>query len=346
MKIALIVGLIAAASPARALQTSVGASAAQFLQIGAGARALGMGEAYTAVAEGPDAVYWNPAGLAFMARPEAAYARTELPAGLHHDFLAFGAPAPFLGGTLAVAVTRLSQDSLEMVDNVNQTQGTFSPHSEVYALAYGRSFGGSARWTPWRDYFHEDWNVAASRRSRADAQEPQTGELAAGVSVKMINENLGLRSAAAFAVDGGGIFRPTGLPELILAGAVRNVGSRLTFLTESAPLPGELAFSAAYDARSDDWRFLPALEIAAPYAGNVYGKFGVEATKEISPGTSAAMRLGYTSVSVADLGALSGLTAGVGLRLGKLSFDAAFQPMSGSRSGPGRGSLLSPRRRL
>lgn len=328
MKSALIAVLLAAAAPARALQTDVGTAAAQFLQIGGGARSLGMGEAYTAVAEGPDAVYWNPAGLARMKRPEATYSRTELPAGLHHDFLAVGVPSRLLRGTLGFAVTRLSQDSLALVNAENQTQGTFSPHSEVYALAYGHSFAANDVITDARDYFREDWNIPHADHPYEDFSEPWTGEISAGVSLKVINENLGTRSASAFAIDGGGMFRPTDLHELILAGAFRNIGSKMTFISESEPLPGELAVSAAYDERTDDWRFLPALEIDAPYAGNVYGKIGFEATKSISDGTSAAMRVGYTSVSAADLGPLSGVTAGVGLKVGQFSFDAAFQPMA------------------
>jgi hypothetical protein len=328
VRIALLAGLLAVAAPARALQNDVGTAAAEFLQIGAGARSLGMGEAYTAVAEGPDAVYWNPAGLSRMTGPEATYARTELPAGIAHDFFAFGVPSRFLQGTLALAVTRLSQDSLALVNASNQTQGSFSPHSEVYALAYGRSFGARAD-SDERDYFHENWNLPfVDGRPDAGEKEPWTGEVALGLSLKMINEDLGTRSATAFAVDGGAMFRPSGLHELIVAGAFRNIGSKLDFISDPEPLPAELALSVAYDMRSDDWRFLPALEIDAPYAGNVYGSIGVEATKVISAGTSAAMRLGYTSVSVADLGFLSGITAGVGLKIGRFSFDAAFQPMA------------------
>ena len=328
MRNGLLAVLLAAAAPARAIQTDVGAAAAQFLQIGGGARSLGMGEAYTAVAEGPDAVYWNPAGLSRMTRPEATYARTELPAGLHHDFFAVGAPSRLLGGTVALGVTRLSQDSLALVNASNQTMGSFSPHSEVYALAYGHAFGANDALSDTRDYFRENWNLPSVDRPYEDDKEPWTGEISAGLSLKMINESLGTRSASAFAVDGGAMFRPMGLHELIVAGAFRNIGSKLTFISDHEPLPGELAVSVAYDARSDDWRFLPALEIAAPYAGNVYGKIGLETTKKISEGTSVAMRLGYTSVSVADLGALSGLTAGVGLKIARFSFDAAFQPMA------------------
>src|SRR6202041_1064947 len=93
VRITLLAALFAIAAPARALQTDVGTAAAEFLQIGAGARSLGMGEAYTAVADGPDAVYWNPAGLSRMTRPEATYAITSLPAGIAHDYFAFGAPS-------------------------------------------------------------------------------------------------------------------------------------------------------------------------------------------------------------------------------------------------------------
>ena len=328
MRAALLAGLLVAAAPAGALQTDVGAASAQFLQIGGGARSLGMGEAYTAVAEGPDAVYWNPAGLSRMSRPEAVYARTELPAGLHHDFLAVGLPSELLGGTFALGVTRLSQESLALVDASNQARGSFAPHSEAYALAYGRAFGSNDSVSRSREYFRENWNVPRADHPYEDDKEPWTGEVAVGLSLKMIQENLGTRSASAFAVDGGGLFRPADHHELIVAGAFRNVGSKLTFISEREPLPGELAVSVAYDERADDWRLLPALEVAAPYAGNVYGKIGLEASKRLSEGASAAMRLGYTSVSAADLGILSGVTAGVGLKVERFSFDAAFQPMA------------------
>ena len=35
-----------------------------FLKLGVGARAMGMGSAYVAVADDPTALHWNPAGLA------------------------------------------------------------------------------------------------------------------------------------------------------------------------------------------------------------------------------------------------------------------------------------------
>ena len=43
-----------------------GTKACNFLTIGIGARAVGMGEAYTALADDADATAWNPAGLALL----------------------------------------------------------------------------------------------------------------------------------------------------------------------------------------------------------------------------------------------------------------------------------------
>ncbi|MBI3563686.1 MAG: hypothetical protein HY079_00660 [Elusimicrobia bacterium] len=326
-RLLLAVLLAGAAVPARALQNLAGTAGAEFLRLGVGARALGMGEAYTAVADGPDAAYWNPAGLALMRRPEASYSRGELPAGTHHDFLAVGVPLRWAGGVAAVAVTRLSGDSLALVDASNQTRGSFSPHSEAYAFAYGHDFSDNSLTEQSRDYFRESWNLPRVERPYDDQKEPWTGDICAGVAIKGISETLGARSASSFAVDGGGLFRPTDLPELTVAGAVRNVGEKIRFIQEAQPLPVEGAVGASYDARVEDWRFLPSIEAALPYAGNAYGKLGVEVSRRVAEGAHAALRLGYNSRTAADVGPVSGLGAGVGLQVGGFRFDAAFQPM-------------------
>src|SRR6185312_10499950 len=57
-------------SPFVSAASNVGTSGAAFLEIAPGARPVGMGQAYTGVADDIDAIYWNPAGLARMAHPE------------------------------------------------------------------------------------------------------------------------------------------------------------------------------------------------------------------------------------------------------------------------------------
>ncbi len=59
------VALVAAGLSVVRAETVFG-DAGDYLRQGAGARPLGMGGAFTAVADDASAEYWNPAGLAFL----------------------------------------------------------------------------------------------------------------------------------------------------------------------------------------------------------------------------------------------------------------------------------------
>jgi hypothetical protein len=333
MRRALAAAVLLAAAPARALQSNVGTAAAEFLTVGAGARSLGMGGAYTAIAEGPEAIYWNPAGLAATSAPEATYSLTQLPASLTHSYAAVSAPVSWLAGDVGFAFTELSQPSLDLVTASNQTVGSFSPHSEAYSLAYAHRFrlDGSSE-APLR--LDREWSLpGAERPMNDDASSGMslpsiTGTLDAGLAVKLVDENLGTRSASAFAVDAGAALRPQFLEDLTLGAAVRNLGGKLNFIDEAEPLPAEIGVSAAYTIRGEGWRLLPALDVSLPYAGNPYAKLGVEISRALGERTAASIRLGYTTQPAVDLGVISGLTAGVGLHVNKFFFDAAFEPMS------------------
>lgn len=328
MSRALLAVLLALGPPAAALQNRIGASSAEFLRLGVGGRALGMGEAYTALSEGPEAAYWNPAGLAGLKRPAASYTRAVLPAGLSLDFGGIAAPMPWLGGSFALAYTRLSQEKLELVDNVNQKRGAFAPSSEAISLAYGREFVSRDPIDDARDYFRDNWMLPRAERPFRDELDPWTGRIGGGVAVKLVREDLGTRSAEAVAFDAGGLFRPESMNELILAAALRHAGGRMTFISESAPLPSEAAAAMAYEYKPDEgfWRLLPVAEGAVPYAGNPYGKIGVELSHPAGESMHVALRAGYNSRTAPDLGVLTGLSAGVGLSSRRFSFDSAFQP--------------------
>ncbi len=50
-----------------------GTTGATFLKLGAGARAIGMGSAFTGLSDDASAIYWNPAGLGFTKRWELSF---------------------------------------------------------------------------------------------------------------------------------------------------------------------------------------------------------------------------------------------------------------------------------
>jgi len=102
-----LAALLLFAAPARAA----------FEDLGAGARGPGMGNAFTAVADDAYAIYYNPAGLALLSRPELAASYTQHLAGLsdgsgiNSSFLAYAQPLRYGKGTLAAAVNSFSLDS-------------------------------------------------------------------------------------------------------------------------------------------------------------------------------------------------------------------------------------------
>src|SRR5436190_674695 len=79
-----------------------GTSSATFLRIGVGARAVGMGETFVAVANDPSAIFWNPAGLASLQRRELAISHVEWPADIHYEHLTLILPSRRLGGPIAM----------------------------------------------------------------------------------------------------------------------------------------------------------------------------------------------------------------------------------------------------
>ena len=73
LPLALLIALLGA-MPAAAIDPAAGTGGASFLKLGIGnARAMALGRAYVAMAEGTDSLNWNPAGLALTQQREASY---------------------------------------------------------------------------------------------------------------------------------------------------------------------------------------------------------------------------------------------------------------------------------
>jgi hypothetical protein len=81
------------------LPDSAGATryAGEFLRVGAGARALGMGSAFVGLADDGTAAYWNPAGLATLPDPQInAMHAEQFGSIVQYDFISYAMP---VGGT-------------------------------------------------------------------------------------------------------------------------------------------------------------------------------------------------------------------------------------------------------
>ena len=118
-----------------------GTAGAQFLKIGCGVRAIGMGEAYTGVADEVNAVYWNPAGLNHVKNIQVSAMHAVWLEEMNYDYFAYAHPLSLLGGVIGVSINYLSIGGMDRLDEYGVVDGTFSPYDAAVNVAYAREFG-------------------------------------------------------------------------------------------------------------------------------------------------------------------------------------------------------------
>ncbi|MBN2407028.1 MAG: PorV/PorQ family protein [Elusimicrobia bacterium] len=118
-------------------QKGTGGMPGAFMSWGAGARSLGMGKAFVALADDASATYWNPAGLARLSRSELTALHSILWGGTVYDFISYVQPTQF-GGTFGFSGTRLFLGGFEGRDELNRVTHTFADIQSAYGASYGQ----------------------------------------------------------------------------------------------------------------------------------------------------------------------------------------------------------------
>jgi len=118
----------------------VGTAGLQFLKLGVDARAIGMGEAYTAVADDISSVYWNPAGLALTRNNQILLSHTNWFADINHEYVAMSRRTHF--GAVAMSISFLHMDQMDITTEelFGPTGETFSPYNLAVGLTYANQF--------------------------------------------------------------------------------------------------------------------------------------------------------------------------------------------------------------
>ena len=128
--------LILAVSPV----SFAGVDAMPHLRLGAGARSIGLGGAFTAIADDATATVWNPAGLGSAADLSLNFSTQQLDLDRSHNFIAL-TKALGSAGSIGIAVTNAGVSGIQQYDANERYSGEFGYSSNAYSLSYGIGFG-------------------------------------------------------------------------------------------------------------------------------------------------------------------------------------------------------------
>jgi hypothetical protein len=327
--VAAVVAVVSSAGVAHAQSTA----SAQSLLYPPGARAGGMGRAFTAVASDPTAAWWNPGGVAFTQERGATLMHTKLVPDLaddvYYEHLAYGQPLEGVGG-IGANIIYLSYGKSVAVGEDEVVKGEFSSYEIAGTGAIGfkvnPNLGLGAALKFVYVYLAPAWATEDNRQG----------------------------SGSSFAVDLGVLYRiPSpflATDEVHLAGVITNIGPDITFIDagQSSPLghivklgfmyqvfdTGTYAFRTAYDFNqpviiTEEGKGF--FERLADFKRPLFGSreepiqhFGGELTYE-QGNIRGAVRAGYV---YDPEGTIEDWTFGLGFGLGRFQVDWAMVPQS------------------
>ena len=186
-------------APSVFAQSRSGTTAAPFLTLGAGARGQALGHAYTTMATGGDALFWNPAGAA---RPYAGRHRGNVFL-THYEWFAdirynaAGVVVPVLGtGAIGLGMAMVNYGDMEVrtVAFPEGTGETFSSNDMSLGLTYAQ---------------------------------PLTQAFYFGGTVKYVRQQIRDMDATAVAFDFGFILETRYLNGMNIAASIRNFGGKM-----------------------------------------------------------------------------------------------------------------------
>jgi hypothetical protein len=200
--------------------TKTGTTAAKFLSIGIGPRAIAMGGAFTSVVDDATAMYWNPAGIALINKYQVVFTQSNWIADVNVNYVGVTIPAGNVG-SFGVNITALTMDDMEITTEQNPegTGGRFSAGDYAFGLSFARML-------------YQDFML--------------------GVNLKYVRQDISKSSASSFAVDIGTIFT-TPFWGVKFATSITNFGTKLQMtgadlIVQHDPLPNVAGNNDKIDA--------------------------------------------------------------------------------------------------
>jgi hypothetical protein len=272
---------------------AVRAQAPAVLTVPGSARALGLGDAYTALASDPDAIFYNPAQLVPARGIGVGLQRYDEGARL----VTVSAASALAPGTIALGVQILDQATVATSYGALGRSGEAALFTRGPILATGAVVGVG--------YARTLFNFRV------------------GATGKIVHQQFNDERDATAAFDVG-IARGSSY-QLALVG--RHLGHGLKLGTSSVALPREVALAGAVPRREvGPLDLAAAASIAMRADGSLAGGGGTEWAYNPLDGFTFAARIGYRAVE----GAESHLTLGAGFIGERFNVDYAYQPSDGA----------------
>ena len=196
-------------------------SSARFLLVPPGSRPNGMGEAFTAVADDNNAVYWNPAGISMLSKKEISFTHMKGLIYTSLDYLTYVQPVKSLQGAIAASIFHLSDPQWRLNED-GDFEGEFENTAQTVIISYGREI---------------------------------TSSFSSGINFKLLQWKLDNRMTGGAAVDIGFLYSG----QLNIGFAVQNVGTKMKFIRDEFSLPLMANLGIGYKA--PDNRMNLALDI-------------------------------------------------------------------------------------
>ncbi len=287
---------------------TLGKYANDFLSIGVGGRALGMGSAFTAVANDVTAGYWNPAGLSRLKFPEIILMHDQRYGGVvSYDY---GAAAMSLSKGETVGISAIVSSVSGIPNTLNALidyngNGIFDPTDR---LDYSKITFFSAT----------DVAVIGSYAKR------YSENFAYGANVKFIRRSIGSTYGTGIGFDVGALYTP--FTNFSLGANLQNATTTIVAWTTGTTevLAPTLAAGAAYRFSVGPASIMPAVDLlfnvdnmgssSTVHVGPLSAD--LRAGAEVSYKNIIAIRAGYNEVKQ--------FTVGAGIHLPKLEIDYSF----------------------
>ena len=291
--------------------------AGEFIAIGVGGRALGLGGAYTALANDVTAGYWNPAGLSKLSYPQVSLMHDERFNGLvNYDYGAVAIPSG-INTSLGLSVIRLGVDNIENTQNAGvDANGNPLPPGQLENFDHI---------DPNRvTYFNAaDWALYLSYARHPDEH------FSYGMNVKLIRRDMEVASATGIGFDLGVQYL---MNDRFALGANLQDATTTLIAWDSGVnelITPTLKLGSAYFIDALGGRIAPALDVDVRFenrrsASNAHlgaVSFDFHSGLEFDYNNIVALRAGYSDIT--------SLNIGTGIHLPKFDIDYSFAKFNG-----------------